>query len=237
MIECHGLTILHDSQKGIREIDLTIPAKASYALVGPSGCGKSTLLNGIASWLIPLQGEVILNRGKSCRMGFLTQEDGLYPWLKTGENAALGLRGGLNKNRDSLSALFERLGLEKDHLDRYPGQLSGGQRQRVALARTLAAEPDILLMDEPTASLDPFSKEALQNLLLDLHLKQPRTTLLVTHSMEEALFLGEKVLIMGDGQILFFVDNPLFPDRAARDHKDFYSLLLEIRSRFKEVLP
>ena len=236
MISCRSLTILHDSLKGIHEIDLEIPRGGSYALVGPSGCGKSTLLHGIASFLTPVRGEVILNDGHTCRLGFLTQEDALFPWLSIRKNAALGLKGGTKKNQRKIETLFADLGLEKEVLDRYPHQLSGGQRQRAALGRTLMQEPDILLLDEPTASLDPFTKEVMQDLLLSLHMSRRRTTILVTHSIEEALFLGEIVLIMGEGKILYQLNNPLFPDPEARDHRDYYSLVMEIRSRFREIL-
>jgi len=235
MIECRGLTYKHDSGKGIENVHLTIPAGASYALVGPSGCGKTTLLHSIASWLPHSRGSLVLNGGASFHLGILTQEDGLFPWLNAGENAVLGLKGGLKQFKPEVERLFESLGLDHELIERFPGHLSGGQRQRVALARTLMQKPDILLMDEPTASLDPFTKESLQNLLLSLHSRKNRTTLLVTHSIEEALFLGERILIMKEGQILHQLENPLFPDSEARDHKDFYSLVMKVRSLFKEA--
>lgn len=236
MIECRGLTYRHASGKGIEDIHLSIPSGASYALVGPSGCGKSTLLHTVASWLKVPEGRLILSRGASCHLGILTQEDALYPWLSAGDNTVLGLAGGIKRHRKKVEDLFQSLGLEGRIHKRYPGQLSGGQRQRVALARTLMQQPDILLLDEPTASLDPFTKESLQNLLLALHLRKSRTTLLVTHSIEEALFLGEKVLIMKEGKIIHRLENPIFPDPEARDHKDFYSLVMQVRALFKEAV-
>lgn len=235
MIECLSLSILHDSGKGIHDIDLLIPEGGSFALVGASGCGKTTLLHGIAGWLQAESGSVVLSGGSNPRLGIVTQEDALFPWLTAAGNAALGLKGKLKDHKQALTEIFLSIGLEPDTLDRYPGQLSGGQRQRVALARTMACRPEILLLDEPTASLDPFTKESMQDLLLELHIRKPVTTFMVTHSIEEALFLGESVLIMNEGRIIKTIANPLFPDPEARVHKRFYELIMEIRSDFRKV--
>lgn len=235
MIECRSLTVLHKSGKGIYDINLNIPKGGCFTLVGTSGCGKTSLLNAIAGWLKPAKGEVVLSGGEEPELGYVPQEDALFPWLTAAGNAALGLNGRQKQHREQLTNLFLSLGLREDTLYRYPGSLSGGQRRRVALARTLASEPQTLLMDEPAASLDPFTQEALQDLLLKLHMQKKRTTLIVTHNIEEALFLGESVLIMHDGKITKVFNNPLFPDPEARTHRRFYELLLEIRLYLKEA--
>ena len=233
MIECRDLTILYKSGKGIFDINLSIPDGGCVTLVGPSGSGKSTLLHGIAGWLQPHSGEVLPNVDNPA-LGIVPQEDALYPWLTAAGNAALGLKGRVREHRDRLEELFLSLELETETLDRLPGNLSGGQRRRVALARTLINNPDILLLDEPSSSLDTFTKESLQDLLLTMHIKKARTTILVTHSIEEAIFLGESIIVMNEGRIKKIFSNPLFPDPEARTHKQFYELLLNIRSYLKE---
>jgi NitT/TauT family transport system ATP-binding protein len=121
--------------------------------------------------------------------------------------------------------------------DAYPAQLSGGERQRVSIARTLVANPDVLLLDEPSSALDAFTREALQDLLLELRQRHRFTLLSVTHHIEEALFLAERVLVMGAGTIAADVANELYPDRAARLHPEFYTRAVALREVLAEVMP
>jgi ABC-type nitrate/sulfonate/bicarbonate transport system ATPase subunit len=187
----------------------------TWAVLGPSGYGKSTLLYLVAGLRAPTAGVVRVDGHPLARprprTGLILQDFGLLPWATCEENVSLGLRihgfygpdgkhapldrrpGDIEQTRDRWLA---RLGLESVRRQ-YPGQLSGGQRQRTAIARTLALNPDLLLMDEPFASLDAPTREGLQNLTLELQSEQQLTTTVVTHSIEEAAFLGRKILLFG----------------------------------------
>jgi NitT/TauT family transport system ATP-binding protein len=184
----------------------------AWAVLGPSGCGKTTLLYLIAGLLTPTSGEILVDRRLLTRprphTGLILQEYGLLPWATVRENAELGFRvrafygpDGKHapvdfKPAEGAAYWLDRLGLA-DHADKYPGQISGGQRQRTAIARTLALEPDILLMDEPFSSLDAPTREGLQHLTLELVEEQHITLVIVTHSIEEAAFMGQKILLLG----------------------------------------
>lgn len=238
MIRVTDLTISYDNANGIFDLSMDIPTGTTCAVIGPSGCGKTTLLHGLAGFLRIDKGIIELTGPQeSPRVGLVQQKDALFPWLKAKDNVELGLRDspmGPADKRALVMDLLASLGVAQT-AEKYPGRLSGGQRQRISIARSLIGEPDVLLMDEPTASLDAFSKEALQDLLLEIHQKNPVTTLFVTHSIEEALFLGEKVLIMGEGRIYSEQENPLYPDPAARVHSRFYDEVVALRARLGEV--
>jgi len=139
------------------------------AIIGHSGCGKSTLLNALAGLITFDEGQVHYANAedKKANLGLIQQSDALFPWLSVWENIAIGLSGSKDKKLEVCVQILESLGLE-NYVYAYPNQLSGGQKQRVNIARTLVVDPDVLLMDEPTASLDAFSKESLQDLLLSL---------------------------------------------------------------------
>jgi NitT/TauT family transport system ATP-binding protein len=165
------------------------------ALVGPSGCGKTTLLNLCSGWLPPTKGTVA--RPERGRMVF--QQDGLFPWLTVGENVRLGLRHVADEaERDARAkAMLALIGLSQFE-GHYPHQVSGGMRQRVELARALAGETDMLLMDEPFSSLDYLTRMRLRGELARLLQEQPRTVLLVTHDIEEAAQLADRVLVLSE---------------------------------------
>ena len=165
------------------------------ALVGPSGCGKTTLLNLASGWLRPRAGTVE-TRGR-VRMVF--QQDGLFPWRTVGENVRLGLRhvaDAAERTRRE-GALLELVGLSS-FAAHYPHQLSGGMRQRVELVRALAGDTDLLLMDEPFSSLDYLTRLRMRAELARLLREQPRTVVLVTHDIEEAAQLADRVLVLSD---------------------------------------
>jgi NitT/TauT family transport system ATP-binding protein len=165
------------------------------ALVGPSGCGKTTLLNLCSGWLAPTRGTV--HREGGVRMVF--QQDGLFPWLTVGENVRLGLRHVKEEaeRERRARAMLDLIGLAAFSAH-YPHQLSGGMRQRVELARALAGETDLLLMDEPFSSLDYLTRLRLRGELARLLREQPRTVLLVTHDIEEAAQLADRVLVLSE---------------------------------------
>jgi NitT/TauT family transport system ATP-binding protein len=165
------------------------------ALVGPSGCGKTTLLNLASGWLEPSRGTV--ERPARVRMVF--QQDGLFPWRTVGENVRLGLRHvpDAQERARRAAALLDLVALSAFETH-YPHQLSGGMRQRVELVRALAGDTDLLLMDEPFSSLDYLTRLRMRGELARLLREQPRTVLLVTHDIEEAAQLADRVLVLSD---------------------------------------
>jgi NitT/TauT family transport system ATP-binding protein len=178
--------------------------------VGPSGCGKTTLLRAAAGLIIPTSGEVRLNgkpiTGPGRDRCMVFQEYGLFPWYTALDNVAYGLRlAGIPKvdRRARAAELLGRVGLSA-YSRHYPGELSGGMRQRVAIARALVVDPEVLLMDEPFGALDAQTRGELQTELLRIWEQATKTTLFITHSIEEAVYLGDRVLVMAaqPGRIL-----------------------------------
>jgi NitT/TauT family transport system ATP-binding protein len=183
-------------------IDLSIPAHTRLGIVGPSGCGKSTLLSNIAGLVEPTSGSITIGASTTpaerlSRCALMPQKDLLLPWRTALDNACLALenRGARRAAaRDRARPLFERFGLAEfeEHM---PAQLSGGMRQRVAFLRTLMAEKDVLLLDEPFAALDSITRAQMQEWLLGALDQEPKTVLLVTHDVDEALLLTSRVVV------------------------------------------
>ncbi len=187
----------------IERLDLEVPAHTALGLVGPSGCGKSTLLELIAGLQEPGRGSVALGdaadaAGRLSRCAFMPQRDLLLPWLSAIDNAALALRNrGVRRAaaRRQASELFERFGLAGFERAR-PAELSGGMRQRVAFLRTLIAGKPVLALDEPFASLDAITRAEMQQWLAGALRAEPRTAVLVSHDIEEALYLCDRVVVL-----------------------------------------
>ena len=189
----------------VRNVDLSIAPGEFVTLIGPSGCGKSTLFNMIAGLLPPDSDGSILFRGKPQQDGallgkisFMPQRDLLFPWRTVLDNATLALEvEGMPKRaaRKKAEALFPEFGLSGFETH-YPHQLSGGMRQRVALMRTFLFERDLLLLDEPFGALDALTRSMMQRWLLDIWARHRRTVLFITHDIDEAIFLGDKVVVM-----------------------------------------
>jgi ABC-type nitrate/sulfonate/bicarbonate transport system ATPase subunit len=186
-------------------IDLTIDAGQFVCLIGASGCGKSTLLRILAGFEEPTTGDVLALgkpiRGPSSDRGMVFQDYALFPWMTVKQNVGFGPRQRQlpGKEVESIAEKFMKLvGLEQ-FADRYPSQLSGGMKQRVAIARVLANNASILLMDEPFAALDALTREQLQRELLQIWIRNGVTVLFVTHSVEEAVLLADRVLVMSAG--------------------------------------
>jgi len=185
----------HGATAVLREIDLTVRRGELVVVVGPSGCGKTTLLSVLAGHLCPSAGA--LERTASSRM--IYQEGGLFPWLTVRENIALGLRDargrepvGATAKVADLVQLISLTGFE----DHFPHQLSGGMRQRVELARAMASEADVLLMDEPFSALDYQTRTRMRRELLAMLRARPRTVVFVTHDIEEAVQLADRVIVL-----------------------------------------
>lgn len=177
----------------LRELSLSITRGEFVAVVGPSGCGKTTLLNLLSGFDQPSSGSI--NRDGRVRMVY--QQDGLFPWLTVAENIALGLRH-LKEAQEQIGQTNELLGLIRleGFKNHYPHQLSGGMRQRVELARALAGESDILLLDEPFSAVDYLTRLRLRQELARLLDERPRTVVLVTHDIEEAAQLADRVIVL-----------------------------------------
>jgi NitT/TauT family transport system ATP-binding protein len=189
----------------VEAIDLSVEPGEFVAIVGPTGCGKSTLLNASAGLLKPVAGRVeifggALN-GLNARAGYLFQQDALMPWKTALDNVAVALEPKGVPKRDAEARArdwLRRVGLSA-FADRYPHMLSGGQRKRVALAQMLIRDPEILLMDEPFGPLDAQTRQIMGNLLLDLWTANRKAVLFVTHDLEEAIALADRVVVMSAG--------------------------------------
>lgn len=188
----------------LHDVDLAIEGGTFVSLIGPSGCGKSTLLRILGGLDKPSSGEVvgcgdiIGKDGVPLRSAFVFQEYGLFPWLSAVDNVAFGLRmAGVSKRErlDRATAWLARVGLDGFEKT-YPEQLSGGMRQRLSLARAFVTEPDVLFMDEPMGAVDAQTRLLLQEDLIRLWEETRKTVLLVTHSIDEALLLGDRVVVM-----------------------------------------
>lgn len=232
-----SLSFEHDGQfqNVLDDISFEIEAQDSCAIIGPSGCGKTSLLFLLAGILQPDSGTLAIAGNPRC--GTILQNFGLFPWKTVAENIGLGLTL-KNIDKDRIGRIVDQLIEEMDLAgfgNHFPGQLSGGMQQRVALARALAVEPEILFMDEPLSSLDALTRERLQNLILDIIQKRKITTVLVTHSIEEAAFLGRKIIILSrrPAQILKVVDNPGAVSSDYRLSEQFFQQCIHLRELLK----
>lgn len=186
----------------LKDISIDLDKGELLSILGPSGCGKTTLLNIIAGFLSPTCGQITLNQqpviGPSAERGMVFQQGALFEWMSVRKNIAFGpaMKGeSAQKINQRVDALLETVGLH-GFADKPVYELSGGMQQRVALARCLANDPDIILMDEPLGALDALTREKMQSLILKLWKETGKTIILITHSVEEALLLGERLLVM-----------------------------------------
>ncbi len=224
----------------IKALDLEVAEGESVAIIGPSGCGKTSLLLTLAGLRAATSGKIVIGgepvRRPRREVALILQDAGLLPWKTVWKNATLSLcfhdrrrslpRSAYEQVHRSLSDLGLQ-GLE----NRYPAQLSGGQRKRVAIARALAVAPHVLLMDEPLASLDAFTKERIQALILDLWQRQHFTMVLVTHDMEEAAFLGQRIIVLSSppAMVKAIVDNPAINQPQWRQSEAYYEQVRRVR--------
>ncbi|MEE4241746.1 MAG: ATP-binding cassette domain-containing protein [Desulfopila sp.] len=219
-------------EKVLDNICFSVAQQSSCAIIGPSGCGKTSLLFLLAGLLQQDAGEVRISSSSRC--GTILQNYGLFPWKTVAQNIGLGLV--LQKKEKRIidrrtDALLEDMGLS-GFGSHYPIELSGGMQQRVALARALAVDPKILLMDEPLSSLDALTRERLQNLILEIQQLKKITMVLVTHSIEEAVFLGRKIIVLSErpARVLHTFDNTGVGSPRYRQSENFFHLCTEVRT-------
>ncbi|AHC16353.1 ABC transporter ATP-binding protein [Salinispira pacifica] len=242
VIHLEKLTMRYTGGGGISSVSFSVPEGSSLSVIGSSGCGKTTLAHLIAGLLEAQSGKCTIPTGH--RISLVQQKDALFPWLSARKNIELGAGGhrrrGGEGRQDQFKAqandLSRKMGISQC-MDRYPAQLSGGERQRVSIARALMSGADILILDEPCAALDAFTRERLQDLLLELQQERRLTAIYITHNIEEALFLSPRIMVMGQGRVHAMVENSMFPDSGARTRQEFYARVLELRRVLDEAAP
>ncbi|MEO0751050.1 MAG: ABC transporter ATP-binding protein [Pseudomonadota bacterium] len=228
--------------QALKDVKLTLKTGELMSVLGPSGCGKTTLLNIVAGFLAPTEGTIDLNghkvTGPDAERGMVFQQGALFEWMSVRDNVSFGprMKGEAKaKYMPNVDHLLEVVGLQ-DFKEKAIYELSGGMQQRVALARCLANDPDVILMDEPLGALDALTREKMQGLVLKLWKETGKTIILITHSVEEALLLGERLLVMAPrpGRIhkeyrLPFADLGVGKDlREVKKHPEFNTRREEI---------
>lgn len=221
--------------QALEDVSLDLAEGELMSVLGPSGCGKTTLLNIVAGFLAPSSGEIVMNghsvTGPDAERGMVFQQGALFEWMSVRENVSFGPRmkgQGEKQYGAEVDHLLDIVGLG-DFKEKAIYELSGGMQQRVALARCLANDPDVILMDEPLGALDALTREKMQSLVLKLWKETGKTIILITHSVEEALLLGERLLVMAPrpGRIhreyrLHFADLGVGQDlRDVKKHPEF----------------
>ncbi|MCF8008567.1 MAG: ABC transporter ATP-binding protein [Halanaerobiales bacterium] len=236
MIKVENLFFSYQCKDVVKNINFTIREGESLAIIGPSGCGKTTLVYLLANLLTPNQGQIKINNSIidniRKKTGVILQNYGLFPWKTVYDNVSLGLEVrhfNKKKIKEKVLEVLNRLNIE-EYKDNYPAELSGGQRQRVAVARSLILKPDLLLMDEPFSALDAITREEMQNLILHIHKDNNLSFIIVTHNIDEAVFLGQNIAIMKEGTFIDQLDNPYFGDFKLREKEEFFKLCKNLRT-------
>ena len=215
MIELDNVRKVYgDGTVAVDDVSLEVPEGETVTLVGPSGCGKTTTMTMVNRLTELTEGDVRID-GESIQdtdvidlrrnIGYVIQETGLFEHMTIAENISIvpDLRGwDEERKRERVTELLELIQLPQDVKEQYPANLSGGQRQRVGVARAMAAEPDIILMDEPFGALDPITRDELQDEFLDIQRKLDTTIMFVTHDIDEALKMGDRVAVLRDGELV-----------------------------------
>ena len=235
MINARNVGYAYKETVALRDVSFGLPSGETLAVVGPSGCGKTTLLGLIAGLMPASTGQLEVDGAQVAprRPGtaLILQDYGLLPWKTVRENVALGLRI-RRQGLAGVEKVLREMGIG-DLADRWPHQLSGGQRQRVAIARSLVLGPDLLLMDEPFSALDALTREEMQDLLLSLWRKRQTSLVLVTHSITEAVYLGQQIMVVSPrpGRIVGLFRNGAVGDRRSTA---FHDMVNQVRDALEK---
>jgi NitT/TauT family transport system ATP-binding protein len=238
MIDVDSVTIDYGqgekTVRAVEDISFHLDKGDSVALIGPSGCGKSTLLFALCGLLKPHSGSITIG-GKEVdaprrEVALILQNAGLLPWKTVWQNANLSLRLNGDFPRQNAAEVLAHVGLD-NVMTRFPAELSEGMKRRVGIARALSTSPSVLLMDEPLASLDTLTREKIQDLFLNLWHENGFSLVLVTHNIEEAAFLGSKIIVLTDrpARISKIVDNPEMGGLNYREASAFQVVMLQLR--------
>ena len=224
-IQAQDLSIFYDNVCVLKDINFECDKGDFVSIVGLSGSGKSSFLNALANF-IPYEGKVTI----PSKIGYIFQTHSLFPWMTVKQNIAFGLQHLSRQEQElKINQLLNRIGLVNE-ANKYPAQLSGGQVQRVALARTFSTDPEVILADEPYAALDHYTRDKMHEWLLDILRESKKTVIFVTHYIEEAVFLSDRIIIIKDKK---FIDNLIIPFSKPRDpniryQKEFLDVKYEI---------
>ncbi|MDO4911210.1 MAG: ABC transporter ATP-binding protein [Corynebacterium sp.] len=245
-VEMRGISQTYTTGDGekvlaLKETTLTVDPGEFVCIVGPSGCGKSTMMNMLAGFMPPSTGDILLDgaevTGPGKERGVVFQRANLYPWMTVRENVELygKFQKISKKEREETAEHYLKMVGLQDFMDRRPYELSGGMQQRCQIARVLAADPEVILMDEPFGALDPFTREMIQLELLQIWREKKRTVFFITHSVDEAVFLATRVLVMSarPGRVIEDIkidvrEGGTIPDDKVRATDAFHHLRDEI---------
>ena len=220
----------HGPMRVLDDVSFEIRNGEFVSIIGPSGCGKTTMMNIVGGFVQPTQGRVLLDgkpvTGPGPDRGVIFQEYGVFPWLTVRQNIAFGLKLAASKvpaaqREDTVTRYMNLMGLA-DFANHFPKHLSGGMRQRLAIARAYAVKPEFLLMDEPFGALDAQTRSAMQDLLLEVLQSEDKTVMLITHSVEEAIYLSSRIVVVTarPARIRTIIDVPFGYPRAEDVHED-----------------
>ncbi len=234
----------HGPMRVLDDVSLDLRQGEFVSIIGPSGCGKTTLMNIAAGFVHPSSGSVQLDgkpiTGPGPERGVIFQEYGVFPWLTVRQNIAFGLSLAANRvasaQRDEICARYMDLMGLRDFANHYPKHLSGGMRQRLAIARAYAVKPQFLLMDEPFGALDAQTRSSMQDLLLQVLQAEGKTVMLITHSVEEAIYLSSRIVVVTarPARIREVIEIPFGYPRAENLHED--PRFGELRSRIRDLV-
>ncbi|MDN5343493.1 MULTISPECIES: ABC transporter ATP-binding protein [Oceanotoga] len=233
MLNIEGLNFSYNERNILKNINISVKNGEIISIIGPSGAGKTTFLKILAGIIKDYTGQIKINdekiNPKKNIIGLIPQDYGLLPWKTVYENIKISLKIKREKNDDLIHKISNLIGIE-EILDKYPKKLSGGQKQRVAIARSFVLKPQLLLMDEPFSALDAITRDNIQDNFLRIWNNNPVTTLIVTHSVEEALYLSQKIyMITEEGNLYKKIDNDFFQKRFEFYNEDYYKCIKNIK--------